>query len=256
MTPASWHKWFSTTVLMNKDNEVQSKILLYQYLEWIELEIPELTYLLSWSYYLHASAMSKTSEHYWIYYDMKVIPMNGLYGFFADILVTLFTVTELHHNESINQKIICCSLILTSFVKVLDIACRQAVGHFCCGNGISLQSSPKIPLSTLCLRSNHSLLRGKALATFQKEVLNFLRPSVVCGMKKSHSSRVPGVNIFWSSLIICELLLWECEFGFCTLAMAATVASLRLVTPAWATAPSSRPWHCLQGFLKHACELI
>lgn len=156
--------------------------------------------------------------------------------FSAEILVTLFTVTELHHNESMNWKIISYSLvlILTSSVEVLDIACRQAVGHFCCGNAIPLQSSPKIPHSTLCLRSNHSLLWGKALAAFQKEDLNFLRPSVVCGMKKSHSSRVFGVNIFWSSLIICELLLWECEFSFCTLAMAATVASLRLVTPAWA----------------------
>lgn len=47
MTPASWHKWFSVTVLVNKDNEVESKILLNHYLEWIELEIPEPAYLLS-----------------------------------------------------------------------------------------------------------------------------------------------------------------------------------------------------------------
>lgn len=47
MTPASWHKWFPATVLVNKDNEVESKILLNHYLEWIELEIPEPAYLLS-----------------------------------------------------------------------------------------------------------------------------------------------------------------------------------------------------------------
>lgn len=179
--------------------------------------------------------------------------MNGLWVFwFFEILVTLFTVTEPHHNESMNQKIISYSLILilTCFVKVLDIACRQTIGCFCCGNGIPLQSSPKIPQSTLCLRSNHSLLWGKALAAFQKEVLNFLRPSVVCGMKKSHSSRVPGVNIFWSSLIICELLLWECEFSFCMLAMAATVASLRLVTPAWASSTQQQTLALLTGIFK------
>lgn len=60
--------------------------------------------------------------------------------FFAEILVTLFTVTEPHHNESMNQKIISYSLILilTFFVKVLDIAGRQTVGHFCYGNAIPL----------------------------------------------------------------------------------------------------------------------
>lgn len=165
-----------------------------------------------------------------------LLPCEWTVCFVAEILVTLFTVTKLHHNENMNPKIIsyCLILIFISFVKVLDIACRQTVGHFCCGNAIPLHSSPKTPHSTLCLRSNHSLLWWKALGAFQKEDLNFLRPSIVCGMKKSHSSRIPGVNIFWSSLIICELLLWECEFSLCTLAMAATVASLRLVMSAWA----------------------
>lgn len=176
---------------------------------------------------------------------MSCFPVNGL-CFFAEILVTLFTVTELHHNKSVNQKIACYRsyniliLILTSFVKVLALHvgygyCTQAdCWSFLlweCYPTIPLHPSPKIPHSTFCLRSNHSLLWRKALAAFQKADL---KSSIVCGMKKSHSSRVPGVNIFWSSLIICELLLWECEFSFCTLAVAATVASLRLVTPVWA----------------------
>lgn len=59
MTPASWHKWFSATVLVNKDDKVQSKILLNHYPEWIELEIPEPAYLLSWSYYLYVSIWAK-----------------------------------------------------------------------------------------------------------------------------------------------------------------------------------------------------
>lgn len=89
-----------------------------------------------------------------------LLPCEWTVCFFADILITLFTVSELHYNESMNPKIISYSLILifTSFVKVLDIAFRQTVGHFYCGNAVPLQSSPKIPHSTLCLRSNHSLL--------------------------------------------------------------------------------------------------
>lgn len=34
-----------------------------------------------------------------------LIPFEWPVCFFAEILVTLFTVTELHHNESVNQKI-------------------------------------------------------------------------------------------------------------------------------------------------------
>lgn len=47
MTPASWHKWFSATGLVNKDSKVEGNILLNHYLEWIELEIPDPAYLLS-----------------------------------------------------------------------------------------------------------------------------------------------------------------------------------------------------------------
>lgn len=46
VTPASWHKWFSATFLVNKDNEAESKILL-NHLEWIELAVAKPAYLLS-----------------------------------------------------------------------------------------------------------------------------------------------------------------------------------------------------------------
>lgn len=169
--------------------------------------------------------------------------------FFAGILVTLFTVTELHHNESMNQKVIpyisynILLLILTCFVKVLALYvgygyCMQAdCWPFLLWECYPTADFTKNPSQHFMLQIkpfNHSLLWGKALAAFEKEDLHFLRPSLVCGMKKSHSSRVPGVNIFRSSLIVCELLLWECEFSVCRLAVAAAVASLSLVTPAWA----------------------
>lgn len=74
MTPASWHKWFSATVLVNKDDKVQSKILLNHYPEWIELEIPEpALHIFCLKLLPLCFNMSKISEHSWIYYDMKVI---------------------------------------------------------------------------------------------------------------------------------------------------------------------------------------
>lgn len=63
MTPASWHKWFSAPVLVNKNNKVESKIHFNHHFKQKELKIPEPSYLLSSSYNLHSSAMNKISEH-------------------------------------------------------------------------------------------------------------------------------------------------------------------------------------------------